>query len=68
MACTQLIIHAIDEWVQRIKQWMDLGLEKLYFFMHQHEELHSPELIRYFIEQMNEHCGTDIEAPAMQGG
>lgn len=53
----------IDEWVQRIKIWMNSGLEKCYFFMHQHEELHSPELIKYFIEQMNMHCGTDIKLP-----
>jgi uncharacterized protein YecE (DUF72 family) len=56
----------IDEWVQRIKQWMKQGLETCYFFMHQHEELHSPELIKYFIEELNKHCGTKIEPPKMQ--
>jgi uncharacterized protein YecE (DUF72 family) len=55
----------VDEWVQRIKQWMDAGLETCYFFMHQHEELHSPELIKYFIEQMNKHCGTKLPLPVM---
>ena len=55
----------IDEWVQRIKLWMSEGLETLYFFMHQHDELHSPELIRYFIEQMNKHCGTEIRLPQL---
>lgn len=55
----------IDEWVQRIRQWMKLGLENCYFFMHQHDELHSPELIRYFIEQMNKHCGTKIPLPVL---
>jgi uncharacterized protein YecE (DUF72 family) len=55
----------IDEWVQRLKQWMEAGLEKCYFFMHQHEELHSPELIRYLIEQMNKHCGTKIPLPKL---
>jgi uncharacterized protein YecE (DUF72 family) len=56
----------IDDWVKRIKNWMKDGLESCYFFMHQHEELHSPELIKYFIEQMNKHAGTDIEPPVMQ--
>lgn len=56
----------IDDWVQRIKQWMKEGLETCYFFMHQHEELHSPELIKYFIEELNKHCGTKIEPPEMQ--
>lgn len=55
----------IDEWVQRIGAWMQQGLEKCYFFMHQHEELHSPELIKYLIEQLNKHCGTNIEPPKL---
>ena len=53
----------IDEWVKTIKKWMKEGLETCYFFMHQHEELHSPELIKYFIQQMNKHCKTDIPLP-----
>jgi len=55
----------IDEWVRRIKLWIRQGLETCYFFMHQHDELHSPELIRYFIEQMNKHCGTKIPVPVL---
>lgn len=55
----------IDEWVQRIKQWMEQGLETCYFFMHQHEELHSPELIKYLIEELNKHCGTDLKPPVL---
>jgi uncharacterized protein YecE (DUF72 family) len=55
----------IDDWVQRLKQWMAGGLEKCYFFMHQHEELHSPELIKYFIEQMNKECHTQIQLPVI---
>lgn len=55
----------IDDWVQRIKAWMEQGLEKCYFFMHQHEELHSPELIKYLIEQLNKHCGTDLTPPTL---
>lgn len=55
----------IDHWVKRIKKWMDEGLETCYFFMHQHEELHSPELIKYFIQQMNKHCGTKILLPTI---
>jgi uncharacterized protein YecE (DUF72 family) len=57
----------IDDWVQRIKQWMDQGIEKVYFFMHQHEELHSPELCRYLIQQLNKHCGTKIREPEFVG-
>lgn len=55
----------VDEWVKRIKKWMGQGLEKCYFFMHQHDELHSPELIAYFIKQMNKHAGTNIPLPKL---
>lgn len=55
----------IDDWVKRIKKWMNAGLETCYFFMHQHEELHSPELIKYLIEQLNKYCGTKLNAPEM---
>lgn len=55
----------IDEWVQRIKQWMGEGLQTCYFFMHQHDELHSPELIKYFIQEINKHCGTRIPLPVI---
>ena len=53
----------VDDWVQRIKSWMDHGIERVFFFMHQHEELHSPELSRYVIQQLNKHCGTNIAEP-----
>ncbi len=53
----------VDDWVQRMKKWKDAGAEKIYFFMHQHEELHSPELCRYTIQQLNKHCGTSIPEP-----
>lgn len=53
----------IDDWAERIRSWMEQGLEKCYFFMHQHEELHSPELIDYFIKKLNASCGTKIKAP-----
>lgn len=51
----------IDEWVQRIKRWLDNGLQQLYFFMHQHDEKDSPELCNYVIEQLNKHCGTKLQ-------
>jgi len=55
----------IDEWVERIGSWQKMGLRRCFFFMHQHEELHSPELIRYFIERMNKKFRTKIPLPAM---
>jgi len=53
----------VDDWVQRIKKWMNQGVYKIYFFMHQHEEIHSPELAKYVIQELNKHCGTSIPEP-----
>ena len=34
----------IDAWIQRMKYWLDKGIEDVYFFMHMHDEATSPEL------------------------
>lgn len=53
----------VDAWVERIAMWLEAGIERIYFFMHQHEELHSPELCRYLIRQLNARCKTNIKEP-----
>ena len=50
----------IDEWTARIKKWMDSGLEKVYFFLHQHDEKDTPILANYTIQQFNSHLGAKI--------
>ncbi len=42
----------IDEWVNRIKIWIDAGLEELYFFTHQPDNLLAPELADYTCKKM----------------
>jgi len=53
----------IDNWVQRIKTWIEKGIQTVYFFMHQLEEVYSPELCRYLIQELNKHCATNIPLP-----
>lgn len=53
----------IDEWVQRIKTWIENGLQELWLFVHVNENILSPEFSKYWIEQLNEHCELDIQAP-----
>lgn len=50
----------IDEWVVRIKGWLDKGLEKVYFFLHQHDEKDTPILADYTIRQFNKHLGAQV--------
>ena len=53
----------IDQWVERIKNWLDNGLEELYFFMHMHDETYSPELSSYLIDKLNTTCGLSLKEP-----
>ncbi|WP_432671981.1 DUF72 domain-containing protein [Flavobacterium sp. SM2513] len=43
----------LDEWITRIEKWRAQGLQKLYFFVHQNNEIESPLLANHFIEQIN---------------
>lgn len=53
----------VDEWVDRIKQWRDQGLQSVWFFMHQHDERYSPELADYVSEQLNQKLGLNLHRP-----
>jgi uncharacterized protein YecE (DUF72 family) len=53
----------IDDWVNRMHFWLQHGLQELYFFMHMHNEEHSPELTVYLVDKMKEVCGVDLQKP-----
>jgi uncharacterized protein YecE (DUF72 family) len=53
----------VDEWVQRIKQWQEQGLQSVWFFMHQHDEQYSPKLADYVTEQLNKELGLNLMRP-----
>lgn len=55
----------IDDWINRIDTWLDSGLQTLYFFIHQHDELYSPELSSYMIEKLNKQCGLKVKPPKL---
>ena len=53
----------IDDWVNRMKLWIDSGIETIYFFIHNHEELNSPELCKYTIQKLNAATGLNLKGP-----
>jgi uncharacterized protein YecE (DUF72 family) len=53
----------IDDWVDRIKYWLDNGIKEIYFFMHMHDEATSPELTVYLVDKLNKVCGLDLDKP-----
>jgi len=52
-----------DEWIKRIKYWLDKGLKELYFFMHMHDEAYSPELTVYLVDKLNAACNLNLHKP-----
>ncbi|HMI79264.1 MAG TPA: DUF72 domain-containing protein [Ferruginibacter sp.] len=58
----------IDEWVSRMKYWLDKGLQELYFFMHMHDEATSPELTVYLVDKMNKEMGLNLIKPKFLDG
>lgn len=53
----------LDDWIERIKVWIEYGLENLYFFIHQNIEKESPLLANYFINKLNKQCALNIRGP-----
>jgi uncharacterized protein YecE (DUF72 family) len=42
----------LDEWVERLKIWFELGLHEVYFFTHEPDNLNAPHLSKYFQERV----------------
>ena len=55
----------IDAWIERLVTWKDQGLNKIYFFLHQHDEKDTPILADYTIKKFNEKLGTDLQPPGL---
>lgn len=53
----------LNDWANRLKYWLDQGIEEIYFYMHNHDEAYSPEMCNSFIEKINEVCGLDLKKP-----
>ena len=56
----------LDVWIDRIKKWVNKGMENLYFFVHQNLEKESPVLSAYLIQKLNEELGLDLTVPVGQ--
>lgn len=55
----------MDDWIDRLEEWIDAGLQNIYFFVHQNLEKASPLLSAHFIKRANERFGTSIHIPEM---
>ncbi len=56
-----------DAWVARLKTWLDAGLQTAYLFIHGGGDNDTaPELIRYWVRQLNAVCGLNLREPVIQ--
>lgn len=56
-----------DAWVQRLKTWFERGLQTAYLFIHGGAENDTtPELVLYWVRQLNKHCGLNLKEPTLQ--
>jgi len=53
----------IDDWVKRLKYWLNNGLKELFFFVHMHDEATSPELALYLVDRINKECNLELKKP-----
>ncbi|WP_435262383.1 DUF72 domain-containing protein [Tenacibaculum sp. nBUS_03] len=53
----------LDDWVARLKEWTDLGLKNIHFFIHQNLEVESPLLASYFIKKLNKELNINLKIP-----
>ncbi|MGQ7869416.1 DUF72 domain-containing protein [Sunxiuqinia sp. sy24] len=61
-------LKRLDDWVDRLERWVDLGLQNICFFVHQNLEKESPTLSAYFIQRINERLGSTLKPPAIKSG
>ena len=56
----------IDEWVHHLYEWIQQGLETIYFFIHTPTQLFMPELVTYSIQQLKKECGVTLTPPKIK--
>jgi uncharacterized protein YecE (DUF72 family) len=55
-----------DAWINRIEDWVENGIESLYFFVHEPDDTYAPEMGRYVVEKLNERLGLDLAVPGLK--
>lgn len=55
----------IDDWITRMKSWFAQGVEEIYFFVHEPDNILSPELALYLYNKANEELLVDTRGPKL---
>jgi uncharacterized protein YecE (DUF72 family) len=55
----------LDDWFERIKTWIELGINNIYFFVHQNLEKESPFLSAHLVKRLNSELGFGLPIPEL---
>ncbi len=55
----------IDQWVQKLKSWFEQGLNQVFFFTHEPDNLLAPELALYLSQELEKHCKVISRGPTL---
>lgn len=53
----------LDDWILKLKEWINQGLENIHFFIHQNLEKESPLLAAHFIKNLNSEFNAGLKIP-----
>lgn len=56
----------IDDWVIKIDEWLKAGINEIYFFAHEPDNVLSPKLCAYLSSQINEKTNYEVEVPNLE--
>jgi uncharacterized protein YecE (DUF72 family) len=58
----------VKEWVSRLMTWQQLGLQAVYFFTHEPDNLLAPELAKFLWEQLKDQPKVEVRGPSWGEG
>ncbi|MEM6263087.1 MAG: DUF72 domain-containing protein [Bacteroidota bacterium] len=53
----------VDAWIPILQQWIEAGLEQLYFFVHEPDDTFAPEMGRYVIQEFVDKLRIPLSLP-----
>jgi len=55
----------IEDWAHRLKEWLNRGMQEIYFIVHNHDEYYAPDIALQVVERFNAICGAALKPPRL---
>lgn len=53
----------LEAWAERLNQWLEQGLQTVYFFMHQQDIMHAPPALEHLMTHLERRSGLALQRP-----